>query len=318
MEDKDLKLVFSEIGKNYVLEKKLGSGGYSTVYLIRHKILETKFALKVMDTEYIEKSLQKGDDTEEVEQELSVIKRRFINGGKLCINIRHPNIVAINDVGIASDKDKNHEVPYLILEYIKGQSLSQKISREIPAALYKIFKISKDILSAIGEIHKRGIIHRDIKSRNVMIRESTGEAVLIDFGIAKGLEESMSMTERVLSERFSRYMPPEQFHNFRNVDERGDIYSFGVVLFEMITGETPFKGTRAEIMHGHVYGKIHNILEKNSEAPPEFQKIIEKAMAKKPEDRYQSAEEFLSAIKELEIKLKKRKKYHPLPKKLMK
>lgn len=109
--DKNLKLVLSEIGKNYVLEKQLGGGGYATIYLIHHKILNAKSALKILDIEYIEKSLQRGDYTEDFGQELSLIKRRFINEGKSFTNIRHPNIAAIKDFGIASAKKKVREIP---------------------------------------------------------------------------------------------------------------------------------------------------------------------------------------------------------------
>ncbi|MCK4762902.1 MAG: protein kinase [Candidatus Aminicenantes bacterium] len=294
-ENRDLKAVLPNIKANYDLIEKLGGGGTSNVYLIKHKFFHTdnERALKIIDTDYILK------DKDGISSEYDQIKKRFIREAQLYKRISHPNIVKIENVGVVFDEERKIEIPYLIMHYIKGETLKEKLIEKKPLDMKAVFSISKDILSALIEIHKQNIVHRDIKSGNIMIREGTDEAILIDFGLAKDLLSQSVLTKTGTSLGTTPYMSPEQFDKVSNLDKKSDIYSFGVVVYEMSTGGVPFKGTPFEVMYDHYNKKVPNIREKNPNAHPELQKIIKKAMAKTPNDRYRGSEVFLRNIEKL-------------------
>lgn len=288
------------IDSNYELISRLGGGGTSNVYLIRHKFFDSdnERALKIIDTDYILKN------NDENVQKYNEIKDRFIQEAKLYKRMNHENIVGIDNVGVVADKERGIEIPYIIMKYIKGETLKDKLSSKTPFDIEMIFKISKDVLSALQAIHNKNIIHRDIKSGNIIIEQGTGKAVLIDFGLAKDLLSKSNLTKTDQALGTLQYMSPEQFSHIKNVLPMTDVYSLGIVLYEMITGVVPYNGTPQEIMYAHFNNPIPKIKNMNLNALPELQTIIEKAMAKKPEDRYRSAMEFLSAIEKLERKYK--------------
>ena len=297
----DLKLVLSKIDDDYDLIDKLGGGGYSNVYKIYHKLMKKEFALKIMDADYITKGMHQYSEDEENIQYLTGVKARFINEAKVCQSVKHPNIVAVKDVGVVTDEQRGIEIPYLIMEHIEGETLKRELRDRSTIDMNRVFQISKNILSALDAIHKKGIIYRDIKTSNIMIKRESDEAVLIDFGLAKDLLNWAKLTAPGMSLGTSHYMSPEQFDDISRLNRTSDVYSFGVVLYEMVTGEVPFDGQRSEIMLGHIKKDVPNILDMNPEAPPALQKIIEKAMAKNPKDRYQNAAEFLGALNALDI-----------------
>ncbi len=285
----------------YEYIKCLGSGGFSKVYLVRHTIFGEEHALKIMDYNFLLEKLER-EDAKDIKHKFNEIKERFINEAKLYKKISHPNIVKIYDVGFVKDEEKGVEVPYLIMRYIKGKSLKKIIDDNGPLKLTTIFKVSKNVLSALDAIHQRGVIHRDIKPGNIIIEDETGEGILIDFGLAKDKLSETTLTVSGSTMGTPAYRSPEQYQGLRNLELETDVYSFGVVLFEMLTGKTPYKGdSLVEIIHG----PIPNVREKNSTLPPGIENIIFKALSKVPGNRYRNAAEFKAALIKLEETQKK-------------
>ena len=308
-EDIDLELVWPNIGDKYKLKDtdKLGSGGFSNIYKMHHEILGIDFVLKVMDSEYILKSIAKNYEIKEnVKEKYLEVKDRFINEAKLYEKIKHPNIVVIIDVGEVHDDKRHIDVPYSIMEYIEGNPLGNFLKAKQPLEINGVFKISQNILSALAALHQKGIIHRDIKPGNIMIRKDNGEAVLIDFGLAKDLLREKDLTDSDDRIRGTfKYMSPEQMESFKNLEKTTDIYSFGLVLFEMLTGKHPFEGKGLMIPTSPLDSPGTNVRELNPYLPEGIENIVYKAIANDPADRYQSAEGFLSALKELEDSIAK-------------
>ncbi|MCK4764738.1 MAG: serine/threonine protein kinase, partial [Candidatus Aminicenantes bacterium] len=303
-QDLNLKLVKSKIGERFDVTKKLGGGGYANVFKIKHKILGTEFALKIMDRDRLWKEIddESEDDKKVKKNNYSNIIGRFINEAQVCSKINHKNVVKINDVESVFDEEEDLEVVYLIMEFIDGTPLKKKMKK---LDIDSVFRIIRNILSALDKTHGAGIIHRDIKSSNVMLRKDTEEAVLIDFGLAKDSFGQMDLTKTGMSLGTNPYMSPEQFNDLSSVTKTTDIYSSGVLLYEMITGKLPF-GKAGNVGIGK--NNIPNIGDATPKPPPGLQKVLERAMAKNPKDRYQSAKEFLDDIKKIENKYKERKK----------
>lgn len=295
--DAILRDVLSKLGKKYEYKEFLGGGGFSNVYLIWHTLFKKYHALKIMDYNYIINQLKKRNRGD-LKEEFIEIKERFINEAKLYEQITHANIVKVFDVDVIKKGEKNVEIPYIIMDYIEGANLSD-FQKKGPLEWRKISNISMGVLDALDVIHKAEIIHRDIKPANIMIKENSEEAVLIDFGIAKDLNLNLTVNDRLMGTPC--YMAPEQLRGFSKVTPKVDIYSFGVVMYEMLTGEVPFNGKDyEEIMNGHLEKPVPNIKEKNPSLPAGIEKIIYKAMAKKPEDRYENAGDFRKALLQLD------------------
>jgi serine/threonine protein kinase len=166
-----------------------------------------------------------------------------------------------------------------------------------------VLRISENILSAIDAIHQKGVIHRDIKPKNIMIKERTEVAILIDFGLAKDMVNDAMETPSGIQVGTPTYMSPEICKGTKKPKLTTDIYSFGVVLYEMITGEPPFQSESNDsvaLMYAHIQKPTPNIREKFSGLPAGIENVIYKSMAKNPDDRYKSAKEFLDALKEIE------------------
>ena len=199
----------------YQIERELGQGGMAIVYLALQESLHRHVALKVI------KPILTTD------QEFA---QRFLREGRIIAQLSDPHIVTVHDIA-------SHEgVYYLSMEYLPGGSLQQRIREGLP--LRDALTIARAIASALHYAHHRGIIHRDIKPQNILFHEN-GSAVLTDFGIAKTLGSSTIMTRTGLSIGTPRYMSPEQIRG-QGVDARADLYSFGVLLYEMLTGNAPY------------------------------------------------------------------------------
>jgi len=301
--DPILKDVLRKLGKKYEYKKPLGGGGFSKVYLIRHTMLKEDHALKIMDYDYIKKRIEK-QDIDDLKKEFIGIKERFINEAKLYKRIRHPNIVEIHDVDVIEDKKEKVEIPYITMDYINGSSLDRILKNKTPFEWRKALSISTDVLEALDTIHKKEVIHRDIKPANIMIEDRSGKSILIDLGIAKDLTSSLTATGMAMGTPV--YMAPEQFRDCSKVTRKADIYSFGVVVYEMLTGEIPFNGeTYGEIMYAHLDKPVPNIRQKNPDLPVGIENIIFKALAKEPEERYDTAAEFLNALKKTDETLER-------------
>src|SRR3954463_6229331 len=210
-------LIGKVLSERYRLESKLGSGGMSTVYLARDTTLERWVAVKVMHREI-------SDQPDQLE--------RFRREARAVAQLSHPNVVAGIDAGGGGG------TPDIVFEYVDGETLKQRIDRVGPLPIDEATAYAIEIGRGLSAAHARRLVHRDVKPQNVLI-DSEGRAKVTDFGIARSLEsDGLTQTGRVLGT--TDYVSPEQAMG-RGVDSRTDVYSLGVLLFEMLTGDVPFK-----------------------------------------------------------------------------
>ncbi len=266
----------------YILEQRLGKGGMGSVYKAKHKFLKTLHAVKIISPEVVK------DD--------ATLLIRFRQEAILAASIHHPNVVAVTDFGVT-----NEETPFLVMEYIEGISLDDFLRKEKRLSPVTAFEILAPIALGVGEAHSRGITHRDLKPLNVMLRNGypLSQAVkVLDFGLAKikSTESFASLVQAKTTNLLGspHYMPPEQWAN-EGVDTRSDIYSMGIILFQMLTGEVPFKGDSIPtIMYQHLQAPTPSFASLGVSASPQIEPIVQKALAKDQDQRYATVEEFLS------------------------
>lgn len=292
--DLDLELLRKTLSPKYDVQRKIGVGGSSTVYLGIQNALERKVVIKMLNTEY----------TEEKE-----LVDRFLLEARTTARLKNPNIVEVFDVGVCGDR------PYYIMEHAPNGSVSEKLKRyKREGKTYPVIEAVQlviKILKALDYCHKNKLqSHRDIKPSNVMFNESW-EPIIVDFGIAKILGEFR--TKNKITMGTVNYMSPEQCHGKKDIDGRSDIYSVGIVLFELLTGEPPYKGeSDISIMIKQVKEKIPNLTSrlkidtknmKKDEAAlyKELESIIHKACAKNKKKRFQTALEFAEELENLSL-----------------
>jgi len=256
-------LIGTVLSGRYRLESKLGSGGMSTVYLARDGTLERWVAVKVMHREI-------SDQPDQLE--------RFRREARAVAQLSHPNVVAVIDAG----EDGGH--PYIVFEYVDGETLKQRIDRVGPLPIDEATAYAIEIGRGLSAAHTRRLVHRDVKPQNVLI-DSEGRAKVTDFGIARSLEsDGLTQTGRVLGT--TDYVSPEQAMG-RGVDARTDIYSLGVLLYEMLTGEVPFKAeTVVGVAMKHVNEQIPNVQRQRPEVSSALAAVVERSTAKEPKKRY--------------------------------
>lgn len=297
--DSVLKAVLDELGGVYEYIKHLGGGEFSNVYLVKHTVSGENYALKIMDYHYLIQRLKK-EDLADSKSKFNEIKKRFVIEAKIYGKIEHRHIVKILDTGFITNDTNDIEIPFIVMNYIKGASLADVLKREAPFEVNRALAIAKSLLSVIDVIHQNNIIHRDIKPANIMIEEETGEAIIIDFGIAKDIVGGTRLTTTGAFLGSPVYMAPEQFTDSSKVGPEIDTYAFGVVLFEMLTGELPYKGNNfMEIMNAHQVKPVPNVRDVNPALPVGMEDILFKAMAKNPDYRYQNAQEFLKDLQDV-------------------
>lgn len=267
----------TEIG-SWIIERKLSEGGMGEVYLARHKHLGTAAALKIL--------------SEALTQD-SNFRERFFQEAKTQARLQHPHIAQVLD--FIEQDGRFCEV----MEYLPGGTLADALSERgsLPFRLALIWM--KQILLALEHAHSAGIVHRDIKPSNIMLNQK-GDAKLMDFGIAMVVgTKRLTITGRVIGT--PEYMSPEQITKPKEIDARSDIYSMGIVLFELLTGHVPFSGdTDFVIYQAHVNDQIPSLRAFNPNIPAGIEEILLKALQKNPNDRYQSCKEFLLAIERYE------------------
>ena len=256
----------------YVIEKRLGQGGLGAVYLARHEVLDTLFALKVLNPKMAE------DKPEYV--------TRFVREAKLASRIRHPNLVAVHDAGY----DEKLGIYYLVMDYVQGSTLRQAIALGGAMPCAEAARVVLQVASALQAAQRFGMVHRDIKPENIMIMQD-GNVKLIDLGVAKVAEEmdTLKTMENSVFGTLS-YVSPEQATDASRVDIRADIYSLGIVFFEMLSGRLPYKdkdqGTIVlELMNPE---PLPDVREFKPDVPPKISALVRKMCAKKPEDRVSS------------------------------
>lgn len=266
-------LIGKRISGRYKVLEMIGGGGMSNVYLAHDMILDRDVAIKVLRYDFAD------------EQEL---QRRFQREALSATSLAHPNIVNIYDVG----EDGN--LHYIVMEYVKGQTLKQYIMEHAPVSPERSVAIMKQLTSAIAHAHQNQIIHRDIKPQNILMDEH-GMAKITDFGIAMALSAtSFTQTNSVLGT--VHYLSPEQARG-GTATKKSDLYALGIVLYELLTGELPFSGESAvSIALKHLQTETPSVREKNPAIPQSLENVVLKATAKDPLHRYRSADEMMEDL----------------------
>jgi hypothetical protein len=261
-----------KIGR-YEIIRELGRGGMAVVFLARDPLMARRVAVKLMPAQFTFNE---------------ALRARFQREARIVASLEHPAIVPVHDFG------EYNEQPYLVMRYMVGGSLSQ-YSGGKPLPLPEIVRILAPLTLALDKAHEQHIIHRDLKPDNILF-DGDKNPYLSDFGIAR-LAEGTQTTSIMGT---PAYMSPEQITGDVELDGRSDIYALGVILFEMLSGEQPFTGeTPTNIMMKHVMEPVPAILDIAGNLPAATQGIIDKAMAKKREDRYANAEEMVTAVQGL-------------------
>jgi serine/threonine-protein kinase len=266
-------MIGTVLSGRYRLEAKLGSGGMSTVYLARDETLDRAVAVKVMHREMSEQP----DQLERFRQEARAVAK-----------LSHPNVVSVIDAG----EDGGH--PYIVFEYVKGETLKQRISRVGALDTQEAIAYAIEIARGLSVAHARSMVHRDIKPQNVLIDEE-GRAKLTDFGISRQLEQDgMTATGRVLGT--TDYVAPEQAMG-QGVDPRSDLYSLGVVLYEMLVGQVPFHAdSQVGVAMKHVNEELPDVQHRRPEASAAVALVVERATAKNPAERYESIDAMIDDL----------------------
>ena len=278
-------IIGQSLGRYHILEK-LGEGGMATVYKAYDTRLERHVALKVITPSrgHSEKFL-----------------RRFDREAKILAKLSHPNIVGVIDSG------EENGLPFLVLEYIPGGTLKQKLSGE-PIPWREAARILLPIAQALEYAHQQGIIHRDVKPSNILLTESD-VPMLSDFGIAKMLEadETLELTGTGVGVGTPDYMAPEQGLG-RKVDQRADIYSLGIIYYEMLTGRKPYQAdTPLAVMMKQANEPLPNPRQYVLDLPSDVEAVLSKSLAKEPRYRFQEMGEFANNLKMITqgVKIKK-------------
>jgi serine/threonine-protein kinase len=266
-------MIGTVLSGRYKLAAKLGSGGMSTVYLAKDGTLDRDVAVKVMHREMSEQP----DQLERFRQEARAVAK-----------LSHPNVVAVIDAG----EDGGH--PYIVFEYVEGETLKQRIARVGALDPQEALAYAIEIARGLTVAHARNMVHRDIKPQNVLI-DAEGRAKLTDFGISRQLEQDgMTATGRVLGT--TDYVAPEQAMG-HPVDQRSDIYSLGVVLYEMLVGQVPFQAdSQVGVAMKHVNEELPDVQQRRPELSAAAALVVERATTKDPAERYQRVGEMIDDL----------------------
>jgi len=272
------------IAGRYEVVRLLGEGGMGQVFEARHVDLDKPVAIK-----FLARDLADNED----------LLERFRREARITASLRHANIVEVTDFGVTGDG-----LPYLVMEYLSGESLSAILEREGPLPVSAARKIMLQVLSGLSEAHSQSIVHRDLKPDNVFLDEVKGHGRIIkilDFGISKmaggteGENPALTKTGTVMGTPF--YMSPEQVMGNTSVDIRSDIYACGVILFEMLTGRRPFDGeTHNEVIVRIMSDPVPDMSTFRPDIDPEIAAITLRAISRDPEKRFASAEDFARAL----------------------
>jgi eukaryotic-like serine/threonine-protein kinase len=278
-------LIGKTLAGKYLIEDLIKHGGMGAVYRGKHVLMEKTVAIKVLRP-----SLASDND----------VVARFSREAKAASRISHPHAVSVTDFG-----EDEHGVVFLVMEYLDGRTLKEIIRSEGPLALGRTVEIVRQVAGALDAAHQQGVIHRDLKSDNIMLSQTNGGdwAKVLDFGIAKiqqphGVADP-DITAANLVVGTPQYMSPEQCAQSGPLDARSDIYSFGIILYEMLAGRVPFTGdSPTVIMMQQVQDPPPSVLEARPDLPVAVAGVVMRALAKQPSERFQSAGEFSAALAE--------------------
>ncbi|MGH7530055.1 MAG: protein kinase domain-containing protein, partial [Gemmatimonadales bacterium] len=266
------------LADRYVIDHELGQGGMAVVYLARDLRHERFVALKTLRPDVA----------------VAVGQERFLREIRLAARLQHPNILAVYDSGEAAG------ALYYVMPYVEGESLRNRLDREPQLPLEEALQIAREVADALSYAHDHDVVHRDIKPENIMLTGSAGgHAIVADFGIARAISAAGTdkLTKTGLAIGTAAYMSPEQAAGTGQVDRRSDIYSLACVLYEMLAGQPPFTGPTVQaILARHSLDSVPRLKIVREMIPDQLERVINRALAKAPADRYQTAAQFAEAV----------------------
>ena len=286
------RMVGRIIDDKYRLIAAIGEGGMSSIYEAEHRGLDRRVAIKVLHPSL-------SDDPEAI--------ARLRHEAKVVSAIGHPNICEVFDLGRTPDGS-----PYLVMELLRGESLADRIKSVGSIHFLELAPLLKQVLKALDAAHDKGILHRDLKPENVFIEEARHsgrqQAKLLDFGISKSMGydfiENQRLTHTGMVMGTPYYMAPEQARGDSGLDQRVDLWAIGVMMYEALTGRRPFVATNYNALLVKILtSRPRSVLKLDPNLPPDVAAIIDKALSKLREDRYQTARQFIDAIARVERKV---------------
>ena len=274
-----------DVFDKYTVEKLLGHGGMGAVYLVRHPVLDSHFALKVLFPDVAAKKRQFVD--------------RFIREAKLACKVKHPNLIAVHDAG----QEKATGLYYIVMDYVSGGSLHDRLKKEPRLRPAEALRIITGVAEALSAAHAHHMIHRDIKPANIMFA-ADGTVKLADLGIAKSTDEkdaALTMASAIFGT--PAYMSPEQAKDSGKVDARADIYSLGIVFYEMLAGQRPYRGDSSMQILSQVVAEtpVPDIRSLCPQTPPELAELITDMTAKELDRRIPDADTLLKRLQSIRL-----------------
>ena len=266
------------LSANYELENEIGRGGMGIVYCARDKRLKREIAVKVLPPELSFRA---------------DIRQRFLREAETAAQLNHPNIVPIYTV------EERDNLVYFVMAYIKGDNLGQRLQQHGPMPPVEVRRILREVADALAYAHHRNVIHRDIKPDNIIIDEETGRAMVTDFGIARALTDSgdSRLTATGMAIGTPAYMSPEQSAGDQAIDGRSDLYSLGVVGYQMLCGQPPFVASNTpSMLVKHLSERPIPVDERWPDLPPDLARAVMICLEKDPADRFPSAAAFAVAL----------------------
>ena len=264
------------VGDHYLIDEELGRGGMAAVFGALDVRLNRRVAIKVLPPEHA----------------FNVnVRSRFLREAQTAAALTHPNIVPIYMV------DDTDGLVYFVMARVDGKSVAARLARDGAFGFADVRTIVSEVADALDYAHRKGVVHRDIKPDNVLLDNATGRAMVTDFGIARAAAEEQRLTVTGMAVGTPAYMSPEQAMGERELDGRSDIYSLGIVAYQMLAGQTPFQATNTpSMLMKHVSEVPPPLRAKRNDVPSSLVYAIERALAKKPEDRWSTAGEMRDAL----------------------
>ncbi|HEY2854713.1 MAG TPA: protein kinase [Gemmatimonadaceae bacterium] len=268
--------VVAAVGDQYLIEAEIGRGGMAAVFRALDLRLHRHVAIKALPPE-----LAFNSD----------VRTRFLREAQTAAQLSHPNIVPIYTV------DERGGIVYFVMALVEGESLAARLARQPRLSIEAVRRVLAEVADALDYAHSCGVVHRDIKPDNILLDQTSGRAVVTDFGIARAAAGDARLTQTGVAVGTPAYMSPEQAIGERDLDGRSDQYSLGVVGYQMLVGETPFKAANTPAMLvKHLSEVPRAVRDRRPDVPDSFASVIDRALAKKPEDRWPSAAAFRDAL----------------------